>query len=200
MSRYLHQESSTAITFHTTDSHNDECNEIVSKFSALSISSIETRGELVELLVKQMGSVTVETKSSQVLYTAYSEFQFYLTPQCPHMLARGINFQVKCNNNQCTKFGEYPIVHLGMCGESNQICHYAEYMYELACPVCKSHISPMEIYNIIFSDCAVKVKCRRSDSSRIVEFSGVARDNESLWLKVVQDMNEKYDYFKFSLS
>ena len=198
MSRYLLQKSSTAITFHTTDSHNDECYEMVSKFSALSISSIETRDESIELLIKQIGCVSVEAKSSQVLYTEYSEFQFYLIYTLH--IARGINFQVKCNNNQCMKFGEYPIVHLGMCEESNQICHYAEYMYELACPVCKSHISPMEIYNIIFSDCAVKVKCRRSDSSHAVEFSGIARDNESLSLKVVQDMNEKYDYFKFSLS
>ena len=198
MSKYLHQDSCNAITFITTNSHNDECYELVSKFSNLSISSIETRDESIKLLIKHMGCVSVEATSNQVLYTEYSEFQFYLI----HTLhiARGINFQVKCNNNQCPKFVEYSIVHLGMCEESNQICHYAEYMFELTCPACKSHISPQDIYNIIFTDCAVKVKCKRSDNSRIMEFIGIARDDESLSLKVVQDMNEKYDYFKFSLS
>ena len=198
MSKYLHQESSTAITFLTTNSHNDECYELVSKFSNLSISAIKTRDESIGLLIKQMGCVTIEATPTRILYTGYYEFQCYLI-QALH-IARGINFQVKCNNNQCQKFEDYPIVHLGMCTENNQICHYAEYMFELTCPACKSHISPVNIYCIIFSDCAVKVKCKRSDDSRIMEFSGVARDNESLLLKVAQDMNEKYDYFKFSLS
>ena len=113
-------------------------------------------------------------------------------------ITKGVNFEGICRNSKCIAHDELVCVRLNMCKESNNICNYNEYMFELQCPACKSYIETEDIVNVDFLDCIVKVKYKKVVDSRPIEYEMVAPPDEYLSLKEGQDML-KYNYIKFTL-
>ena len=113
-------------------------------------------------------------------------------------VTKGVNFEGICRNSKCLAHNDLVCVRLNMCKESNNICNYSEYMFELKCPACYTYILPEDIQNVDFLDCTVRVKYKIVEDSRPKEYEMIASPNEYLTLKQGQDML-KYNYIKFTL-
>ena len=113
-------------------------------------------------------------------------------------VCKGVTFEGLCRNNVCEAYNRRVLVMLNMCEESNNICCYNEYMFELECPACKTPVSPDDISNVIFYSCTVKVKYKIVDNSRPVEYEMVAPTDKYLTLKNAQEML-RYNFIKFTL-
>ena len=131
-------------------------------------------------------------------YIKKSDFFASVTPDYL-TVAQGMNFEIVCHNLNCKNFEDCVYVHLGMCLESSQICHYVEYMFEVLCPICCMQIKPEYIHRIIFVNCAVKIKFKKSIEITFKEFELVALDDNYICIDVIKGI-DKYNYFKFTLS
>ena len=139
----------------------------------------------------------INTVSGDICYTLISESDYYNCIIPPHKTVdKGLTFQVNCHNKCCKLFNKkFVNIHLGMCIESNQVCHFAEYMFEVYCPVCCSQILPKNIYKLILKDCCVKIKYKKYDEV-CKEYSMSVRDN---YLLIKVNDTDKFDYFKLTL-
>ena len=114
-------------------------------------------------------------------------------------VAQGMNFEVICHKSGCKIYNENVFVQLGMCRESNQICHYAEYMFEVLCPSCCQQIEPENIKRILFVNCTVKIKFKRSDDISSKELELASTYNEYICIRVIKE-RVNFNYFKITLS
>ena len=131
-------------------------------------------------------------------HTIISESEYYKHLIPPHKTVdKGLTFQVSCGNKLCKIFNEkFVNFHLGMCTESNQVCHFAEYMFEVYCPVCVTQILPQDIYKLILKDCCVRIKSKKcGEECKVYEW--VVDDNYHI-IKV--NDTDMFDYFKLTLS
>ena len=122
----------------------------------------------------------------------FGDGPFYLS------VCKGITFEGICRNKFCVAHNQDVCVVLNMCEESNKVCCYSEYMFELKCPACITPVSPDDITNVIFYNCTVKIKYKIVDSSRPVEYEMVAPTDKYLTLKNAQEML-KYNFIKFTV-
>ena len=113
-------------------------------------------------------------------------------------VCKGITFEGLCRNHVCEAYNRSVLVMLNMCEESNNICCYNEYMFELKCPACNTPVDSEDIINVIFYRCTVKVKYKRVIHSRPVEYEMVAPTDKYLTLKNAQEML-KYNYINFTV-
>ena len=134
-----------------------------------------------------------------ISYTLISECEYYERLISPYnTVDKGLTFQVVCRNKRCKTYNkEFVNFHLGMCPESNQVCHFAEYMFEVYCPACYTQIIPQDIYKLILKDCCVKIKFKRC-GKECKEYEMVTSDKNFLLIKV--NNTDKFDYFKLTLS
>ena len=114
------------------------------------------------------------------------------------VISEGINFEGICRKYSCIAYKRKVWVNLGMCEESNKVCNYAEYMFELQCPACEAFIFPNDITNVSFYRCSVKIKFKKIKSS-FTQYEMVAPADNCLCLKNAEEIL-KYNYIKFTLS
>ncbi|KAI6658366.1 hypothetical protein LOD99_11055 [Oopsacas minuta] len=196
----------SCITLSLDDSEDDSLSH-VDKLSLCSNNSDENpiedvcepkmhRGTLLDGCSKY--SKYQATNELDISHISKLDYHDNITPNYK-VISKGLNFHIICRNPNCKIFERKGIiVQLGMCVENNQVCYYAEYMFEVCCPKCCKSISPKDICYIILNDCAVKIKWKISEDANSKDFQIVVKNNDYLFLKV--NITEKYNYFKLTLS
>ena len=114
------------------------------------------------------------------------------------MISKGINFVAFCRNATCIAFNDIVCIQLEMCKRDHGSCNYAEVMFELPCPACKTEILPSDIKNVVFTKCTVKIKYVIYEESRPMEFEMIAPTDKYVALKDPEKML-KYHFIKFTL-
>ena len=130
----------------------------------------------------------------------FEEKQFATRGTAPsyRTIGKGINFSACCRNVNCVALNQNVVIPLGMCSGDSGICNYAEVMYELPCPACKTCVRPEDIYNVYFFNCSVGIKCRIANASCVQKFEMIAPSDKYLTLK---DPNKalSYHFIKFTV-
>ena len=134
---------------------------------------------------------------SEILCDFFQELDLNSHDNSP--IKQGINFRAVCRKKKCKSFGEYVFVNFGMCAESNQVCNFAEYMYEAICPVCHSQVTPYDIICVVIKNCAVKIKYKMCSEKRSREIQMFAQNNNNLCVDIIKGI-DKYNYIQFTLS
>ena len=128
----------------------------------------------------------------------FEEIDFAKSAPDYMIISKGINFGGICRNLNCIAHDKFVCIQLKMCEESNNICNYSEYMFELKCPACECFIETNDIRKVFFLGCSVTIKFKKVKDSRPKEFEMVAKSNRFLTLKDGQDIL-RYNYIKFTL-
>ena len=128
----------------------------------------------------------------------FESVTFSTTAPFFRVVSKGINFEGICRNSKCIARDDIVCVRLKMCEDSNNICVYNEYMFELKCPACRTLLSPDDIVNVDFMDCVVKVKYKIVEESSPQEYEMIATADEYVSLKECHNLL-KYNYIKFTL-